>query len=80
MKSKPRQYSFIKFDFENIDQASIQPQFKDYTRIFGTPETPKIFIFFGKIPNKPGYCIILDHEKDKFVCFWQTDYFIEIET
>ena len=68
MNKIPRQYSWVKFDYNNlpIDYLHDYPFKKE-----------DVYIFFGEIPNMPGHCIICD-EMGKFHIGYHTDHFYEL--
>jgi hypothetical protein len=52
MAEIPRQYSLVRFSYEDIPE--------EYHS--GYPFIPdRLYIFLGEIPNMPGHCIVIDH-------------------
>ncbi len=66
----PRQYSLVKFDFDNIP-----PEFhKRYPF-----KTDDVFIFFGEIPNMIGHCVVADHKTGRIYSGYYIENFIELD-
>jgi len=54
----PRQYSLVKFNFDNIpDKYHERYPFSRDDR----------FIFFGEIPNMMGHCVVTDQKTGKLL-------------
>ena len=56
-----RQYSLVGFDFDSIKDEFAK---KEYLKVFKEDE---VYIYFGEIPNMPGYCIVLEYKTGKII-------------
>lgn len=69
MSNTPRQYSWVKFDFNSIDEK-YHSEFP-FTR-------QDVFIFLGEIPNMRGHCVIVDNKTGLILSGYHTSNFIEL--
>jgi len=65
----PRQYSLVKFDFDNMEER-FHCEYP-FTR-------NDVYVFFGEIPNMPGHCIVADHKTGRIYSGYHTENFIEL--
>ena len=67
--SDPRQYSFVKFDFDDLPEGYVSQY----------PFRPnKRYIFFGEIPNMEAHCLVMDGVSGRMYVGYHTDSFIEL--
>jgi hypothetical protein len=65
----PRQYSLVRFRFDHCP-----PEFHSkypFTR-------DGVYVFFGKIPNMPGHCVVCDHNTGQVYSGYHIENFSEI--
>ena len=68
--SEPRQYAFVKFDFDQYPaeyQAAYKMAFSPNHR----------YIYMGEIPNMGGHCIVMDDNGKHYVGY-HTENFVEL--
>lgn len=70
--SDPRQYSFVKFNYDSFPDG-----FKDSMRNAYPFAEKKRYIFLGEIPNLPRHCIVMD-SGGKMYTGYHTENFVEI--
>lgn len=68
MMGEPRQYSYVKFDYENLHE-----HYRDQYPFFKQVR----YIYLGEIPNNPGHCIVMDDDGKHYVGY-HTENFVEI--
>ncbi len=65
----PRQYSLVKFNYEDIPV--------DYR--FSYPFKPdRPYVFLGEIPNMPGHCVVAEHPKGIIYSGYHIENFVEL--
>jgi len=67
--SEPRQYSIVKFDYDNVPE--------EYRECY--PFMPmRMYIFLGEIPNMGGHCIVMDRFDGSMHVGYHTENFKEM--